>query len=282
MPYESTFFECKIDGPVAHLIMNRPEKANSMTPDFWDDLPRLVRELGEDPKIRALVISGAGKHFCSGMDLAVFNNIARLFEAEPARAAHALRKLILRLQDTMSVLEEASFPVIAAIQGACIGGAVDLVTACDIRLAAHDAFFSVEEINIGMAADIGTLQRLPKLIPAGIARDLALTGRRFSAQDAERWGLCSQVLEDHAAALDAALALAREIAAKSPLAIAGVKQAQNYARDHSVAEGLEQIATWNAGMLRAEDLMAAIQAKRESRDAVFADLLAEKDLQRKA
>ena len=282
MPYESTFFSCEIDGPVAHLIMNRPEKANSMTPDFWDDLPRLVRELGDDARIRALVVSGAGKHFSSGMDLAAFNNIASLFDADPARAAHALRNLILRLQDTMNALEQASFPVIAAIQGACLGGAVDLITACDIRLASRDAFFAVEEINIGMAADIGTLQRLPKLIPPGIARELCLTGRRFPAEEAHGWGLCNQVLDDHAATLDAALAMAREIAGKSPLAIAGIKQAQNYARDHSVAEGLEQIATWNAGMLRAEDLMTAIRAKQENSEAVFADLLEDKGLGRKS
>ena len=274
MQLESTFFKTEIDGPVARVIMNRPDKANSMTPEFWDDLPRLTRELETDPSIRAMVLSGKGDHFSAGMDLSAFDQIMGLMRAEPARAAYALRDLILRLQDTFTALEEARFPVIAAIQGACVGGGIDLITACDVRLATKDAFFSIEEINIGMTADVGTLQRLPKLIPPGIVRELAFTGRRFSASEALAWGLCNAVADDRASVIEAADAMARDIAAKSPLAIAGIKQAVTFARDHSVTDGLDQIATWNAGMLRPEDLLGALEAKKARKEAEFADLLA--------
>ena len=274
MKLDSTFFNVEIDGPVARVVMNRPDKANSMTPDFWEDLPRLTRELETDPSIRAMVLSGEGDHFSAGMDLAAFDQIMGLMKAEPARAAYALRDLILRLQDTFTALEEARFPVIAAIQGACVGGGIDLITACDMRLATVDAFFSIEEINIGMTADVGTLQRLPKLIPPGVVRELAFTGRRFSAAEAMGWGLCNAVLDDRAALIEAASAMARDIAAKSPLAIAGIKQAVTYARDHSVTDGLDQIATWNGGMLRPEDLLSALEAKKARKLAEFADLFA--------
>ena len=270
----SGFFEVERHGAVAELRMNRPDKANGMTPDFWDDLPKLVQALDADPAVRALVISGAGKHFSGGMDLAAFAGIQKMLTGEPGRAAFALRQLILRLQASLSALEDTRLPVIAAIHGACIGGAVDLIAACDIRLATPDARFSIEEINIGMAADVGTLQRLPKLMPPGVVMELAMTGRRFSGEDARGWGLVNALHPDEGALRAAALDLAREIAAKSPLAIAGIKQAVTYARDHSVRDGLAQIATWNAGMLRGQDLMTALQARMTRQQAVFDDLLA--------
>ena len=270
---DSTFFRVSRDGPVAHLVMNRPDKANGMSPDFWADLPRLLDALGRDDTVRVAVISGEGRHFTGGMDLAAFNDIAKLFANEPGRAAYAMRDTILRLQDSFNAIERARFPVIAAIHGACIGGGIDLITACDLRLAAADASFSIEEIHIGMAADVGTLQRLPKLIAPSVAAELAYTGRRFGAEEARSIGLVSNVLPDRDALMTAANDLARSIASKSPLAIAGIKRNLAYARDHSVADGLDYIATWNGGMLRAEDLMAAIQAKMAKSEAVFADLL---------
>jgi enoyl-CoA hydratase len=270
---QSTFFKSEIHGAIALLTMNRPEKANGMSPDFWTDLPLLVRDLETDPAIRALVITGEGKHFTGGMDLASFNGIAQLTEGEPARAAYALRKEVLRLQETFNSLEEARFPVIAAIHGACIGAGIDMTAACDIRLASRDAYFAIEEINIGMAADVGTLQRLPKLIAPGIVHELTYTGRRFSAEEALNWGFANSVHEDREATLAAALDMAQTIAHKSPIAIAGAKKALTYARDHSVSDGLEQIATWNAGMLRPEELMTAIQAKMQKKEAVFKDLM---------
>ncbi|MEX0346475.1 MAG: crotonase/enoyl-CoA hydratase family protein [Rhizobiaceae bacterium] len=270
---KSTFFQIERSGAVVHLIMNRPEKANGMTPDFWADLPRVLDELGQDETLRCAVISGAGKHFSGGMDLSAFNGIMEQMNKEPGRAALALRETIMRLQDTFNAIERARFPVIAAIHGACIGGAIDLITACDLRIASADAFFAIEEIHIGMAADVGTLQRLPRLIAPAVAAELAYTGRRFQADEAEAIGLISEVVNDAPAVGGRGMELAEEIARKSPLAIAGIKRNLTYARDHSVADGLDYIATWNAGMLRPEDLMKAIQAKMAKKETEFADLL---------
>jgi enoyl-CoA hydratase len=268
-----SFFSVKIDEGVAHVALNRPDKANSMTPDFWSQLPKLFGKLNGDTTIRAAVISGNGKHFTSGMDLATFTDIAELMKKEPGRAAFAFRELVLRLQDSFSAIARARFPVIAAVNGACIGAGVDLITACDIRLASADAFFAVEEINIGLAADVGTLQRLPKLISPSIAAELCFTGRRFSAAEAHSYGLLSQMLPDRDSTANAAMELALQIAKRSPLAIAGIKRNLAYSRDHSVADGLDYIATWNGGMLRAQDIMAAIQAKMSKGQADFADLI---------
>ena len=270
---ESDVFEISRDGAVAEIRMNRPDKANGMNAAFWTDLPRLVRALDGDMSVRALVLTGAGKNFTGGMDLAAFQPIMGILQAEPGRGAYALRRLIVDLQASFTALEETRLPVIAAIHGACIGGGIDMITACDIRLASREAVFSIEEINIGMTADVGTLQRLPKLIAPGIVRELALTGRRFSAEEAAGWGLVNAVSDDPEALRDAAFEMAYQIAAKTPLAVAGTKQALIYARDHPVADGLDQIATWNGGMLRPEDLMGAIQAKMAKKEAAFADLI---------
>ncbi len=272
MNLESTFFKSSIDNGVAHFVMSRAEKANSMSPDFWSDLPRMARELENDTSVRALVISGEGKHFTAGMDLSSFEGIMNLTKSEPARGAFALREMIMKLQDSFTVLEEIRIPVITAIHGACLGGGIDFITAADIRLAASDSYFGIEEINIGMAADVGTLQRLPKLIAPGIVRELAFTGRRFTAEEAKEWGLVNSLYETQEQVVEAALELARDIASKSPLAIAGIKQSLNYARDHSVEESLDQIATWNGGMLRPEDLMKAMQARMAKQEAEFGDL----------
>ncbi|MEX3009192.1 crotonase/enoyl-CoA hydratase family protein [Hoeflea sp. TYP-13] len=274
----SSFFLITRHGPVVQLSMNRPEKANGMTPDFWTELPRLLSELDTDEAVRAVVLSGKGKHFTGGMDLAAFGSIAALFEQEPGRAAYALRKKIMQLQDAFTAIEQARFPVIAAIHGACIGGGIDMISACDMRLASSDAYFSIEEINIGMTADVGTLQRLPKLVSPAIVAELAYTGRRFSAEEALRLGLLSRVCETREQLMADTFALAEQICAKSPLAIAGVKRNLSYSRDHGVADGLDYMATWNAGMLRAEDLMKAVQASMAKKEAVFADLLSEKSL----
>ncbi|MFH1797510.1 MAG: crotonase/enoyl-CoA hydratase family protein [Pseudomonadota bacterium] len=269
----STFFRVTRDGPIAIVSMNRPDKANGMTPDFWADLPRLMSELDRDETVRVAVIRGEGRHFTGGMDLAAFADIAKLFESEPGRAAYAMRDTILRLQDAFNAVERARFPVIAAVHGACIGAGIDMITACDLRVASEDAYFSIEEIHIGMAADVGTLQRLPKLVSPSVAAELAYTGRRFRADEAKAIGLLSQVLPDGTALESAAMQLARDIADKSPLAIAGIKRNLAYARDHSVADGLDYIATWNAGMLRSAELMTAVQAKMAKTKATFADLL---------
>ncbi|MEX0953733.1 MAG: crotonase/enoyl-CoA hydratase family protein [Rhizobiaceae bacterium] len=270
---ESEFFRVERRGAVAHLLLNRPERSNAMSKDFWTDLPRLIGELGGDETVRCAVISGEGKNFSGGMDLTSFADIARLFEQEPGRAAYAMRQTIVDLQDAFNAIERAPFPVIAAIHGACIGAGVDLITACDMRLACTGAYFAIEEIHIGMAADVGTLQRLPKLISPAVAAELAYTGRRFPAEEALGFGLISAVHDSPEALLAAVFELADAIARKSPLAITGIKRNLAYARDHSVADGLDYIATWNGGMLRPTDLMTAVQAKMAKRDAEFPDLV---------
>ncbi len=275
---ESSFFLVSRDGPVARISMNRPDKANGMTPDFWTELPRLIELLERDEKVRCAIITGEGKHFTGGMDLAAFGSIAALFQQEAARAAYALRDKILKLQSAFTAIERARFPVIAAIHGACIGGGIDMITACDMRLASEDAFFSIEEINIGMTADVGTLQRLPKLIAPSVAAELAYTGRRFQALEAQQIGLVSRLSQTPEALLHDAMTIATDIAGKSPLAIAGIKRNLAYSRDHSVADGLDYIATWNAGMLRAEDLTRAVSATMAKKQAVFADLLSDESL----
>lgn len=270
----SDFFKVEKDGPVARVIMSRPDKANSMTPEFWSDLPQIIDALTRDQSVRCAIIAGEGRNFTGGMDLATFASLNTLFDNEPGRAAFAMRELILSLQDAFTSLERARFPVIAAIQGACLGAGIDMITACDLRLASDDAYFAVEEIHIGMAADVGTLQRLPKLIAPGIAAELAYSGRRFNAAEAKTIGLVSTIHPDHDALMAAANELAHSIAQKSPLAIAGIKRNLAYARDHSVADGLDYIATWNAGMLRPEELMAAVKAKMARQQAMFPDLFA--------
>lgn len=259
-------------GAVAHLILDRPEKANAMGEEFWRDLPAIMEALDAAAEVRAAVISAEGRHFTSGIDLAMFSGIADFAEGEPARGAYALRKMILRLQDTFTSMERARIPVICAVHGACVGGGIDLTTAADIRLAAADAYFAVEEVNVGMAADVGTLQRLPKIVPPGIAKELCYTGRRFGPEEAKAIGFVNEVYEDRQAVVAAALDLAGEIAAKSPLAVAGIKRSLNYAIDHPVEEGLEQIATWNAGMLRGEDLMEAMRARMAKEPGRFKDV----------
>lgn len=273
MTMDSTFFRLVRHGAVAELVMSKPEKANAMSPDFWADLPRLIEALDGDMNVRCAVISGAGRHFTSGMDLSTFADLAKLFDHEPGRASHAMRQVVLRLQDSFTAIERSRLPVIAAIHGACVGGGIDLITACDIRLAAENAYFAVEEINIGMAADVGTIQRLPKLISPSIAAELIFTGRRFDATEAKAIGLVSAVHPDADTVREVALELAKQIAQRSPLAIAGIKRNLTYSRDHSVADGLDYIATWNGGMLRSGDLMEAIQARMAKRAADFPDLL---------
>ena len=272
----ATCFEIEKSGGVAHLRLNRPDAYNSMIKAFWSELPDAVRELDAAGDTRALVISSTGKHFCAGMDLAVFGGGSDALgsgEQEIGRVRARLRETVLHLQDSFTALEAARFPVIAAIQGGCIGGAVDMVSACDLRYASADAFFCVQEINIGMTADVGTLQRLPKIIPDGIARELAYRGHRMPAARAREVGLVNDVFDTHEELVAGALAVAAEIAAKSPLAIWGTKEMITYTRDHSVADSLKQIAAWQSGMFQPADMMETFVAKAEGRDPQFDDLL---------
>ncbi len=268
-------FDVDIREAVAHVRLSRPDELNTMTPDFWRELPEIVTGISDDASARVVVISSSGRHFSAGMDLSVFSEGGLMADAEPGRRHARLRSNAKVLQWSFTALEKARVPVIAAVQGGVIGGAVDLVTACDLRYASADAFFCVQEINIGMTADVGTLQRLGTVVPEGVARELAYTGRRMPAQRAYEVGLVQQVYADHDSLVEGALETAREIASKSPLAIWGTKVAMNYARDHGVDDALDQIATWQAGMFQPADMMEAFTAKAEKRPPVFPDLLPE-------
>jgi enoyl-CoA hydratase len=269
-------FDVTVADHVAHVVLNRPDALNSMIREFWNELPLIVRELDDRGDIRAIVISSTGKHFCAGMDLAVFSSEDSGLgggAGEMGRVRARLRQSALMLQESFSAFEKARMPVLAAIQGGCIGGAVDMVTAADMRYCSADAFFVIQEINIGMTADVGTLQRLPKIIPDGVAREMAYTGRRMTAQRALEVGLVNEVFPTHEALVEGVLAIAGEIASKSPLAVWGSKEMLTYARDHSVADSLNHIATWQTGMFQPSDMVESFKARAEGREPVYPDLL---------
>jgi enoyl-CoA hydratase len=256
---------------IAHLVLNRPDRMNTMDPVFWRELDEVLTRLHAASEARALVISSTGKHFSAGMSLETFGG-APLLDDTTAQGRAAIFDLLGDMQGTFTKLERLRIPVIAAIQGGCIGGAVDMVTACCIRYASTDTFFCIQEINIGMVADVGTLQRLPKLIPLGIAKELAYTGRRLPAARALACGLVNEVFESPAAMLEAAMQCAREIAAKPPVAIWGTKQTIHYARDHSVDDALRQMGWIQGAIWSNANLREAVQALKEKRPGDFSDL----------
>jgi enoyl-CoA hydratase len=257
---------------VARVTLARPDELNTMIPAFWRELPAIVNELSDSGDARAIVLSSSGKHFTAGMDLSVFGGDHLSGTGETGRVRANLRLNVGHLQDAFTALERARVPVIAAVQGGCIGGGVDMVCACDMRYATADAFFCIQEINIGMTADVGTLQRLPKLIPAGIAREYAYTGRRMSAARAYELGFVNGVYATHDEMIAGVMAVAAEIATRSPLAVWGSKEMITYARDHTVADGLNYIATWQTGMFQPADMTEAFLARAQKRDAVYDDL----------
>jgi enoyl-CoA hydratase len=265
-------FEVEVEAKVAQVRLCRPDELNSMVPEFWSELPALIGRLSDDGGIRAVVLSSTGKHFSAGMDLSVFTAGGAGESGEAGRVNANRQLMVLRLQESFTVLERARMPILAAIQGGCVGGAVDLVTACDMRYATEDAFFVVQETNIGMSADVGTLQRLPKIIPDGVAREMVYTGRRMPATRALQVGLVNQLYPDHASLLAGVSEIAAEIAAQSPLAIWGNKQMLVYTRDHSVADGLAHIAAWQTGAFQPADMAEAFAAKAERRVPAYEDL----------
>jgi len=262
--------EVSIEQQVATVNLNRPDKANAMNGAMWSELQACFEWLDEEPTVRVVILAGNGKHFCAGLDLSVFGNLHGE-SSEASRRAEALRRTILRLQANLTAIEKCRVPVLAAIHNTCIGGGVDMTCCADIRYATQDAFFSIREIDLGMTADVGTLQRLPKIIPDGVVRELAYTGRNMGAQEAKEVGFVNKVFEDKETMLREVTTIARTIAAKSPLAMRGTKEMMLYSRDHSVSEGLNYIATWNSGMMSQVDLQSGIQAQMNKTKAVYED-----------
>jgi len=263
------FFQLSTEGGIAHLQLNRPERLNTMAPPFFPALRDAVQQLNDSGEVRVLVISSTGKHFCAGMSLDVFGGSGGMLDTRSARTRLSFQQSLRRLMACFDVLDELRFPVVCAIQGGCIGGGLDLASACDIRVCSADAFFTVQEIHIGMAADLGVLQRLPKIVPQGVAREMAYTGDRVGAERALAVGLVNAVLPDAAALLDHAMKLAQSIAAKSPLAMAGTKLSINYARDHGTAASLQQMTLLQSAIFDTGEMAEAIAAWKEKRGGQF-------------
>jgi enoyl-CoA hydratase len=271
-------FDVSITDHIAHIQLNRPERRNSMIPEFWDELPIIISNIETSGDSRVIVLSSTGPHFTSGLDTSVFgNNIdTRDASLSPEKQQRIkgikLYETIAVMQKAFTCLEQCRIPVLAAIQGGAIGGGVDLVTACDLRYMANDGFISIYEINIGMTADVGTFPRICKLLPEGIVKELAFTGRRMSASEAKNLGFVNEVFDSHQALLEGVMSVAAQIASKAPLAIYGTKQIINYAADHSVADTLDYIGIWNASMLQHDEIQEAISAAKNKRPGDFVDL----------
>ena len=263
--------EVRVEDGVARVELARPDKLNAMDRDMFAAIGDTFRALGRDPAVRAILLSGQGKHFTAGLDLEYASSQFPPSE-DPGRAAEARLRHVEWLQDAFSAVEAARPPVIAAIHGGCIGAGVDLASACDLRIASADAFFQVAEVDVAITADLGTLQRLGYLIPHGVLRELAFTGRRMAAEEAARYGLVNRLEADRDAALAAGLELARAIAAKSPLAVAGAKRSLNHSRGRPVEEGLRDVALWNAAALVSRDLTEAVQARLNRTEPKFGPL----------
>ena len=264
-------FQVELQGNIAHVQINRPEKVNAMNAAFWSEIVEIFQWIDETDAVRVVVLSGAGKHFSAGIDLMLLASVANEMGKDVGRNARLLRRKILRMQASFNAVDRCQKPVLAAIQGYCLGGAIDLIASCDMRYAAEDAQFSIKEIDMGMAADVGTLQRLPRIIGDGIVRELAYTGRMVAADEARAIGLVNRVFADKQTLLDGVMAIAQDIAAKSPIAIAGTKQMISYMRDHGVDDGLEYVATWNAAMLQSSDLRLAMTAHMTKQKPEFLD-----------
>ncbi|MDO5693523.1 MAG: enoyl-CoA hydratase-related protein [Pseudomonadota bacterium] len=271
-----TCFQLTVTDHVAHLVLNRSEAMNTMGPAFWRELDAVLTRLHASGEARALVMSSTGKHFSAGMALDVFGGAIQMDDASPEGRA-AIADLLGGLQATFTKLETLRIPVIVAIQGGCIGGAVDLVTAACIRYATQDAFFCIQEINIGMVADVGTLQRLPKLVPLGMVKELAYTGRRLPAAKAREVGLVNEVFDTPEACLAAAMQCAKEIAAKPPVAIWGTKQVIHYTRDHGVDDSLRQMGWMQAAIWSNAHVREAVTAMKDKRAGHFPPLAELKD-----
>ena len=276
MPYEAGRYETltvDVADHIAHVQLSRPDALNTMNEAFWRELPDAFDALSIRSDVRVAVLSSTGRHFTAGLDLSMGAGFGIDQAAEPARWGEKLRHKIRRMQDTFTALERCRVPVIAAVQGGCLGGGVDLVTACDLRYATADAYFTIQEVNIAIVADVGTLQRIPHLLPLGLIKELAYTGRKFTAEEAARHGFVNAIADSHDGVVALAMDTARTIAAKSPVAIAGIKDVVNHAREHTVRDGLEYVSALNTSLLATHDVPKGVQAAMARKEATYDDLL---------
>lgn len=261
------------DGYVTTVTLNRPNKLNAMNAAMFREIGEAFRWIDAETDARAVVLAGNGKHFTAGLDLKENGDVLGQNEGDPARIREKLRRHILHLQDCFTAVEQCRAPVISATHGACVGAGIDLISACDIRVASEDCWFSIQEINVAIVADVGTLQRMPYLLPSGVLRELAYTGRKFTIQEADKYGFANHITPDRDSAIAKATEIAEDIAGKSPLAVSGTKAIINYSRDHTVTDSLDYVATWNSGQLLGEDLMKAATAVMTRQTVNFDDLI---------
>lgn len=261
----------RVEDGIGHVVLNSPDEYNRMPPAFWRELPTAMQSLDASGEVRVVILSSTGKHFSAGLDISSFGG-ERGKPLDAGRAGEQAVRRLAAMQATISTIEQVRMPVIAAVQGGAVGGGVDLVAACDLRYCTRDAFFCIQEINIGLAADVGTLQRLPYLIPEGLMRELAYTGRRLGAEEALSAGLVSRVFEDQATMLAEVNAIAQTIADKSPLAIHSTKHLLNYGRGHSIAETLQYQTVWMGAVSQGGEMARHFKAKAEGKDAIYDNL----------
>lgn len=263
-------FKIDISDHVAEVRFNRPQKANSLHLPAWEEMQQIFEELDQKEEVRAIILSGEGDNFCAGIDLETLMNIQEFASIScEGRKREALRGFIFKLQDTISAIEKCRKPVIAAIHKACVGGGLDIVTACDMRYCTEDAYFSIKEIDLGLVADIGTLQRLPNIIAPGMVAEMAYTGRNVGGKEAENINLVNKSFSTKTEMESAVKKIAETIAQKSPLSVRGIKEMLLYKRDHSVSESLNYMTAWNASMFLSNDLQEAFTAYMEKRKPVF-------------
>ena len=262
-----------VENSVGWLRLNRPERANAFDMRMWNELPMAAKWLNNQPEVRVVVLRGEGRHFCSGIDISVVTEMEKLVTAPgcAGRARESVIAFIELAQASFTALEELRVPVIAAIHGACIGGGIDLAAACDIRLAATGSTFCIKEIDLAIVPDAGTVQRLRHVIGYSNLVELTYTAESFGADSAPEQGVVSRVLASPEALFETATEMAANIAAKSPLAVRGIKRHLLWSREHSVRDGLSYVAAWNGNMLISDDTIEAIAAQSQKRQATYRD-----------
>ena len=266
------YFKVDIHHHIAQVAFNRIDKANSLHMDAWLEMETIFNTLSNTKEVRVIILSGEGTHFCAGIDLELLMSLEAFQKIDCAgKRSEKIRNLIQTLQQTVTAIEKCSKPVLAAIHNGCIGGGVDIISACDMRYCTEEAYFTIKEIDLGMVADIGTLQRLPKIISPGMVAELAYTGRKMYGKEAKEIGLVNHLYSSKETLMKSVLEIAKTIASKSPISIRGTKNVLKYTRDHSVEDSLNYMSTWNAAMLLSTDLIEAFTATKEQRKPNFKD-----------